>query len=74
MVKPPERGDSSYEQYIEEKTNILDGLGRKSRIISNKLNDINGISCNIPRGAMYLFPKLELPNKDYNNQHKQSIY
>lgn len=66
MVNPPEEGSSSYETYIKERQVILDGLKRKASIISNILDNIDGISCPTPRGAMYLFPKITFPSdKDY---------
>lgn len=61
MVTPPIEGEDSYPQYILEKNAILDDLREKSVIIGNELNKIDGISVNIPEGAMYAFVKFELP-------------
>ena len=73
MVSPPEKGAESYDQYFQEREGILASLGRKSRVIADSLNKIDGITCPRPRGAMYLFPKLDLPtNRDY--QGKQADF
>jgi alanine transaminase len=69
MISPPENGSESFDQYIYERDAILSSLGRKSRMIADALNSIEGISCPRPRGAMYLFPKLTLPtNKNYQGK------
>ena len=65
MVSPPEQGSDSYEMYQKEKRNVLSSLKRKSQLIADRLNGIDGIVCPRPRGAMYLFPKITLPTKDY---------
>jgi aspartate/methionine/tyrosine aminotransferase len=66
MVTPPSMGDASYNQYIAEKTAILDDLRDKSIILGNELNKIDGISVNIPEGAMYAFVKFNLPQSMIN--------
>ena len=69
MVSPPEKGSESYNQYIQEHDGILASLARKSRMIADTLHKIDGITCPRPRGAMYLFPKIDLPeNKNYNGK------
>lgn len=64
MVTPPEKGDESYELYITERNNILNELKTKAEILGKGLNSIDGISVDIPRGAMYAFVKIELPNTE----------
>ncbi len=69
MVLPPEKGSDSFELYQSEKSAILSSLKRKSQIIADALDKIDGIECPRPRGAMYLFPKLDLPtNRDYQGK------
>lgn len=63
MVTPPTPEDDSYTQYIGEKNCILDDLREKSIILGNELNKIDGISVNIPEGAMYAFVKIQLPER-----------
>ena len=61
MVAPPQPGDESYEVYQKEREGILSALKRKSELLANACNRIEGLSVEIPQGAMYAFVKLELP-------------
>jgi len=61
MVKPPRPGDESYALFKEETTAIFDSLKRKSIMLYNFLNQIEGVSCQPLQGAMYAFPKIEIP-------------
>ena len=47
----------------KEKSNILNGLKEKDKLVTELFNKIEGISCNPVLGAMYCFPKINLPNK-----------
>jgi alanine transaminase len=67
MVSPPQSGDDSYAQFIEEKTAIQNELRAKAQIIGIELNQIDGISVNHPEGAMYAFVKFELPEAMLQN-------
>ena len=40
---------------------IYDSLKRKSVLLYNFLNQIEGVSCQMVEGAMYAFPKIEMP-------------
>jgi alanine-synthesizing transaminase len=42
---------------------MVDQLRRRRDFIVKRLNAIEGISCSTPRGAFYVFPKLELAPK-----------
>lgn len=61
MINPPKEGDESYEVYIKEKTHTLNSLHERANILAEGLNKIEGVSLNIPQGAMYAFVKVELP-------------
>lgn len=61
VVKPPVEGEPSYELYSKEKGNILRDLKTKSKMVFEFLNSVEGISCNQVQGAMYAFPKIEMP-------------
>jgi len=63
MVRPPKEGEPSYELYQKEKNGILNQLRERSIMLTKELNDIPGISCERPQGAMYIFPNVELPQK-----------
>lgn len=62
MVNPPKPGDESYELYEKEKNGILDELKFKSNLLGTELNKIDGMSTEVPAGAMYAYVKFELPN------------
>ncbi len=61
MVAPPVKGDESYDLYIRERGAILDDLKEKAAILGKGLNEIEGMSVDIPQGAMYAFVRFELP-------------
>lgn len=62
MVKPPVKGDESYEQFAKERGLILNELKNKAEILGKGLNEIDGMTTEIPRGALYAFVKFELPH------------
>jgi len=62
VVTPPEKGDDSYNRFISERDGILNDLKTKAEILGRELNKIEGLSIDIPQGALYAFVKLELPH------------
>lgn len=71
MVRPPQPGDESYEQFVQEETEIFEGLKRRSKALVDGLNAVDGIACNPAEGAMYAFPSVTLPPKalEYADKH-----
>ncbi|WOL02667.1 hypothetical protein Cni_G11386 [Canna indica] len=63
VMNPPEAGDESYVPYIAEKDGILTSLARRAKALEDAFNSLEGVTCNKAEGAMYLFPRLHLPNK-----------
>jgi len=63
MVKGPEKGGESYDAFHDEEQGIYDSLRRRATSITEALNEIDGIECQKAEGAMYAFPKLDLPRK-----------
>ncbi|MEW6510647.1 MAG: aminotransferase class I/II-fold pyridoxal phosphate-dependent enzyme [Bacteroidota bacterium] len=61
MVAPPQPGDESYETYVRERDGVLADLKAKAEILGSGINKIEGMSVDIPRGAMYAFVRIELP-------------
>jgi aspartate/methionine/tyrosine aminotransferase len=61
MVAPPKPGDESYPTYAREREEILSTLKRKAEILARGINGIEGLSLDVPRGAMYAFVRLQLP-------------
>jgi aspartate/methionine/tyrosine aminotransferase len=62
VVTPPQKGDDSYEHFVKERDGILNDLKAKAEILGKGLNNIDGLSIDIPQGAMYAFVKLDLPH------------
>lgn len=61
MVDPPKPGEESHESYIAEKNAVLSSLKKKSEILYERINEIDGMSMDVPQGAMYAFVRFELP-------------
>lgn len=61
VMNPPKVGDESYELYVSERDAILSSLGRRAKMLAEALNKLEGVTCNEAEGAMYLFPRIELP-------------
>jgi aspartate/methionine/tyrosine aminotransferase len=61
MVRPPKPGSQSYDLYVQERDGILNELKKRAIILADSLHKIPGIECNAVAGAMYAFPKVELP-------------
>jgi aspartate/methionine/tyrosine aminotransferase len=72
MVAPPIPGDESYDLYIKERDGILTNLKEKAEILGKGLNEIEGMTCEIPQGAMYAFVKFELPDSKDTNVEKMT--
>lgn len=61
MVRPPQPGDESYEQFKMENETIYNGLKERGEKLVEGLNSIPGITCVKAEGAMYAFPRVEVP-------------
>ena len=61
LVTPPKPGGASHERYEREKREVLEALRTKAGIVGRGLNAVPGIRCNEVTGAMYAFPRIELP-------------
>ncbi|GME84469.1 unnamed protein product [Ambrosiozyma monospora] len=70
MVNPPKKGDPSYELYEKERTFIFNSLKERSRLLYAAFNEMEGVSCQEPEGAMYCFPNIELSQKVYEAAEK----
>ncbi|KAH9626662.1 hypothetical protein KSS87_014577 [Heliosperma pusillum] len=63
VMSPPKVGDESYESYSAEKEGILSSLARRAKTLEDAFNSLEGVTCNKAEGAMYLFPRINLPKK-----------
>ncbi|PUZ72922.1 hypothetical protein GQ55_2G434400 [Panicum hallii var. hallii] len=63
VMNPPKAGDESFESFMVERDGILSSLARRAKALEEAFNSLEGITCNKAEGAMYLFPRLHLPQK-----------
>ncbi|KAI4898247.1 hypothetical protein NFI96_030538 [Prochilodus magdalenae] len=63
VVNPPQPDEPSYETFIKERSHTLAMLAEKAKMTQEILNQVPGITCNPVQGAMYSFPRIQLPPK-----------
>ncbi|KAI3842644.1 hypothetical protein MKX03_027308 [Papaver bracteatum] len=72
VMNPPKVGDETFESYSAEKNGILSSLAKacqgnwltdESYALEDAFNKLEGVTCNKAEGAMYLFPRIRLPQK-----------
>ncbi|KAJ5168708.1 alanine aminotransferase [Penicillium canariense] len=63
MVNPPRPGEPSHELYEKEYNGIRDGLHKRAFALYDAFQRMEGVECQKPQGAMYLFPTINLPTK-----------
>ncbi|CAN8275701.1 unnamed protein product [Cochlearia groenlandica] len=63
VLNPPKPGDYSYESYMTQRNGILSSMAKHAKILEVALNSLEGVTCNRAEGAMYLFPRINLPQK-----------
>ncbi|XP_074997119.1 alanine aminotransferase 1 isoform X2 [Calonectris borealis] len=61
VVAPPQPGEPSYELFMAEKQEVLSALAHKAQLTQEIFNRVPGIHCNPVQGAMYSFPRIDLP-------------
>ncbi|XP_068034107.1 alanine aminotransferase 2-like [Anomalospiza imberbis] len=61
VMDPPKPGEPSYERFQAEKEAVLSALAEKARLTQEMFNRTPGIRCNPVQGAMYAFPRIDLP-------------
>lgn len=71
LVCPPS-GDCKH-LYEEEKNAILASLKRRSKLLSETLGKLPGFSCQPIQGAMYAFPRINLPEKAVREAEKEGL-
>ncbi|KAL4909003.1 hypothetical protein BDW74DRAFT_145768 [Aspergillus multicolor] len=63
MVNPPKAGEPSHELYQKEYNGIREGLRQRAFALYEAFQKMEGVECQEPQGAMYLFPTITLPPK-----------
>lgn len=71
MVNPPKSGEPSFELYETETTGIAKGLQERATALYKAFNEMEGVTCGDPQGAMYLFPTIKLPKKAIEAAEKE---
>ncbi|XP_075776054.1 alanine aminotransferase 1 isoform X1 [Pelodiscus sinensis] len=61
VVNPPAPGEPSYHSFSQERQAILSDLAHKARLTQEIFSQVPGIRCNPVQGAMYAFPRIQLP-------------
>ncbi|AMD18919.1 HBR018Cp [Eremothecium sinecaudum] len=73
MSSPPNPGDESYQQHEQQRAAIHKQLEERADLLWRTFNELEGLECQKPQGAMYLFPKLILPSKAIDVALKQNM-
>lgn len=63
MVRPPKSDQPSYELWKRETDTIHAALAARTRTMVERLNNLPGMSCQTTPGALYLYPRIEMPPK-----------
>lgn len=63
MTNPPAEGDISHKQYVTERDTILTSLKRRAVKLVAAFRKLEGVTCEAPEGALYVFPQIRLPAK-----------
>lgn len=63
MVHPPAPDGDSYETFVSEYNHIFNTLKHRATVLYNAFSSMEGVTCQQPQGAMYLFPRITLPPK-----------
>ncbi|XP_020946136.1 alanine aminotransferase 1 isoform X2 [Sus scrofa] len=61
VLSPPAPSDPSFAQFQAEKREVLAELAAKAKLTEQVFNEAPGIHCNPVQGAMYSFPRVQLP-------------
>lgn len=73
LVDPPRKGDESYELWKCETESLLGELEKKARNAHGLFQGLDGIVCNEIFGSLFLFPRIEIPNRAVEEAKKKKI-
>ncbi|EKC98621.1 glutamate-pyruvate transaminase/Glutamate-alanine transaminase [Trichosporon asahii var. asahii CBS 8904] len=71
LVNPPVEGDESYEQWKEETSLTHENLASRSKYMQERFSQLPNMSCQPADGAMYLFPRIDIPEKAIKEAEKR---
>ena len=58
-----QEGEPSHKLYVKEREDLLASLQRRATQLYKVLNQLEGITCNEPQGALYCMPRIRLSKK-----------
>ncbi|XP_043394883.1 alanine aminotransferase 2-like [Chelonia mydas] len=61
LMEPPLPGDPSCRTFMAEKQAVLSDLAHKAQLTQEIFSPVPGIRCNPVQGAMYSFPRIQIP-------------
>lgn len=67
VCSPPSPSGPSFARFVEQKAKLLRDSRAKAKLAYERLNAIPGVSCRAVNGAVFCFPKIELPKRAPNN-------
>lgn len=63
MVNPPIKSGESHESFYNQKEGIYQSLKERAAKLYNAFNEMEGVDCQEPKGAMYCFPSITISEK-----------
>eukprot|EP01147_Barroeca_monosierra_P009609 gene9609-1831_t len=73
MCNPPKPGDPSYDLYHMECNAIFQSLKRRAEMLSIAFNSLPDVSCQPVKGALYAFPRINIPEGAVKEAEKQNM-
>lgn len=76
MVDPPREGkesDTTVELHKKEYNAVFEGLKERAKLLSDKLNAMENITCNSVQGSMYAFPQLHMTESAIEAARKKKV-
>ncbi|KAG4304303.1 hypothetical protein PORY_002278 [Pneumocystis oryctolagi] len=70
MVNPPKENDVSYRTYREERDYIKRTLKMRAKKLEMAFDEMEGVECQRVQGAMYMFPRINIPKKAIQEAEK----
>ena len=71
LVRPPKAGSPSHALWKQETDTIHAALRHRTQLSAARLNALPGVSCVDSPGALYLYPKIELPDAAVEEARRQ---
>eukprot|EP00899_Mesostigma_viride_P015787 jgi/Mesvir1/24209/Mv10923-RA.5 len=57
----------------KEKQAVLQSLARRAKVVTQRLNQLEGVTCNEVEGALYAFPQITLPKRAREAAQKSGV-